>query len=175
MGTHPAEEIDMRIVRRLPTTTALLATLLATPAQAQETPEQQSGSPWKTAAYYVPNRLLDVVDVFKLNASGGLGTGADLRLTRLLEVGFSEYDVVRVGLNGRRFPVYREKLSESSLSLLGITSGMMSRDPYEVGATLHFLVGGVEAGLNVRSLLDLLGGFFLLDLEDDDWGKDGRQ
>jgi len=146
---------------------ALLLALVAVPVSAQE-----SGEGWKTAAWYLPNRALDLLDVFKLNLSGGFGGGLDLRITRLLEAGFSDYNVVRAGLNGRHFPVYREKLDESSITLFGITSGTRTRDPWEVGGTLHFVLLGAEAALNVKSLLDFVGGFFLLDLEDDDWGKE---
>jgi hypothetical protein len=148
---------------------ALLVVLLAAPAAAQE-----SDGNWRTAAWYLPNRVLDLLDIFKLNLSGGLGGGVDLRITRLFEAGFSDYNVVRVGLNGRRIPVYREKLDESSITLFGITSGMRTRDPWEVGGTLHFVVLGAEAAFNVKSALDFVGGFFLLDLEDDDLGKDTR-
>lgn len=148
----------------------LFVALLAAPAAAQE-----SEGSWRTAAWYLPNRALDLLDVFKLNLSGGFGGGIDLRITRLFEAGFSDYNVVRAGLNGRRFPVYREKLDESSITLFGITSGMRTRDPWEVGATLHFVVLGAEAAINVKSALDFVGGFFLLDLEDDDLGKDTRR
>jgi hypothetical protein len=127
---------------------------------------------WKTAAYYIPNRLLDALDIFKLTGSGGVGTAVDFRFTRIFEIGFSDYDIVRVGLNGRGSPVYQEKLSEGSMTLLGFTSGLATRDPYEIGTTLHFMIGGVELAANARSLLDFIGGFLLLDLEDDDLGKD---
>jgi hypothetical protein len=127
---------------------------------------------WKTAAYYIPNRLLDALDIFKLTGSGGIGTAVDFRFTRIFEVGFTDYDVVRVGLNGRSSPVYQEKLSEGSVTVLGFTSGLATRDPYEIGTTLHFMIGGVELAANARSLLDFVGGFLLLDLEDDDLGKE---
>lgn len=119
---------------------------------------------------YAMSRVVDFLDIFKLNASGGLGPGFDVRLTRLLEAGFSDYDVVRVGVNGRRSPIWREQLDEASVSFLGITSGETSRDFFEVGATLHFLVAGAEAAVNVRSIADFLLGFATIDIEKDDWG-----
>jgi hypothetical protein len=149
---------------------ALLLAMLGSPAAAQPA----DGS-WKTAAWYLPNRALDLLDVLKLNLSGGFGGGADLRITRLFEAGFSDYNVVRVGLNGRRVPLYHEKLDESSITLFGITSGTRTRDPWEIGGTLHFLVFGVEAAVNVRSALDFVGGIFLLDFEEDDLGREARR
>lgn len=172
-ASSPARGSPARSLR-LAFLAGLLALPLAAPAAAQQEDAASRGS-WKAAAYYVPNRVLDLLDVFKLNVSVGPGSGFDVRLTRLFEVGFSEYDVLRIGLNGRRFPVYREKLSEASLTLLGLTSGQRTRDGYEAGATLQFLVVGVEAAVNVRSILDFLAGIVLLDIEDDDWGREEQR
>jgi hypothetical protein len=121
----------------------------------------------RNAANYIPNLVMDLLDVFKLNISAGKGTGANLRFTRMLEAGYANYDVKRYGLNGRDEPVYAEAITEKGVGIIGITIGELERDPYELGLTLH-TEGGFEIAANLRSALDFLTGIFLIDLEGDD-------
>lgn len=120
----------------------------------------------RNAANYVPNLVMDFLDIFKLNISAGEGTGANLRFTRMLEAGYADYTAKRYGLNGRSQPVYDETLKEKGVGLVGITFGTLERDPYEIGLTLH-TQGGFEIAGNVRSALDFLTGIVLIDLESD--------
>lgn len=120
----------------------------------------------RNVANYIPNLVMDFIDIFKLNIATGEGTGANLRFTRLLEGGAGEYHATRYGLNGRDNPVFDEHIDEGGVGLLGITFGDLDRDPYEIGLTLH-TEGGFEVAGNVRSALDFLTGIVLIDLEGD--------
>jgi hypothetical protein len=121
----------------------------------------------RNAANYIPNLVMDFLDIFKLNISAGKGTGANLRFTRMLEAGYADYDAKRYGLNGRDQPVYDEAITEKGVGIVGITVGELARDPYELGLTLH-TEAGFEIAANLRSALDFLTGIFLIDLEGDD-------
>lgn len=134
---------------------------LAQPARAADA-EQVT----RNIANYIPNLVMDLIDIFKLNVAMGEGTGANLRFTRLLEGGTGSYDAKRYGLNGRDSPVFEESIDEHGLGILGITFGDLDRDPYEIGLTLH-TQGGFEIAGNVRSLADFLTGIVLIDIEGD--------
>ncbi len=121
----------------------------------------------RNIANYLPNLLMDFIDIFKLNIGVGNGAGADLRFTRLLEGGIGKYDAKRYGLNGRDNPVFDESIEEQGVGILGITIGELDRDPYEIGLTLH-TEGGFEIAGNVRSLADFITGIVLIDIEGDD-------
>lgn len=134
---------------------------LAQPARAADA-EQVT----RNIANYIPNLVMDFIDIFKLNVATGEGAGANLRFTRLLEGGTGNYDAKRYGLNGRDAPVFEESIDEHGLGILGITFGDLDRDPYEIGLTLH-TQGGFEIAGNLRSAADFLTGIVLIDLEGD--------
>ena len=118
---------------------------------------------------YVPNVVMDIAHIFKINVSVGSGHAVDVRATRLLSLGHSMYGdgITRYGLNGRNGHAYEEAIDETGCALLGYTiPEELERDPYEVGITLH-LFGGIEAAFNVRSAVDAMTGLFLIDLDDD--------
>lgn len=143
----------------------------ATPAAAADPDEVMSN-----IVNYVPNRIHDIIDVFKLDLSWGNGFGVDARVTRVLAVGASMYDGVnRAGLNMASLSVWSESNDDVGVSILGFEFGgglPLDRDAYEVGLTVHAVVGA-EAGFSVMGVLDALTGFFLVDLEEDDWNPFG--
>lgn len=142
----------------------LAAALTAGPTAAAHAADAEQVA--RNAANYIPNLVMDLLDVFKLNIATGKGTGANLRFTRMLEAGAGTYDAKRYGLNGRSQPVYEESIDEGGVGLIGITFGDLDRDPYELGLTLH-TQGGFEIAANLRSALDFLTGIVLIDLEAD--------
>ena len=72
-------------------------------------------SVWRRAALYLPNRFLDLIDVFKCDIGAGVGYGAVLRPSRPLQIGYRELNpgMLRLGLMGRRAPVLMEERTES--------------------------------------------------------------
>lgn len=127
---------------------------------------------------YIPNLVMDLLDIFAINVSSGGGYAADVRMTDLLAVGASDYDVTRYGLTGAPGegldPVAEDEEEAIGANLLGVDiSGGDGYDPYELGLTLHVggedAGGGLELAASLRSALDLLTGLFLVDLEGDNW------
>lgn len=120
--------------------------------------------------YYVPNRVLDAVDVFRLNIGIGCGFGFNIRATELAEIGYGQYSTTRFGMKGRVMPVYDEKIDEAGIGFLGWVNGCLQRDPSEVGADLHLGVIGAQAAVSLMEAVDFVAGFALIDLQCDDLG-----
>lgn len=156
-------------------TLKLTALLLITGCMAISAP-QASAADGETVASnvvnYIPNLVLDFLDIFAINVSAGEGFGIDARMTDLLAAGYSDYDVTRYGLTGAPGaglePVWDEDLEAAGANLLGVDiNGGDGYDAYDIGLTLH-AGGGLELAGNLRSALDFLTGIFLVDLEGDD-------
>lgn len=120
--------------------------------------------------YYVPNRVLDAIDIGRASIGIGCGFGFNLRATELAEIGYGQYSTTRFGMKGRVMPVYDEKIDEAGIGFLGWVSGCLQRDPSEVGADLHLGVIGVQAAVSLVEVADFVTGFVLIDLQGDDLG-----
>jgi hypothetical protein len=158
-------------MRNLRTFIALVGTMAimagtVRPAAAADV-ESQTRRVLGTVVNYVPNVVMDFVDIFKGSVGVGNGSGVDLRFTRLLAAGYSRYDVTRYGLNGRDRPVYEESIYDGGVGVVGFVFGDLVRDPYEIGLTVQIVKGGAEGAINVRSGLDFLCGLAFIDLEGD--------
>jgi len=130
--------------------------------------EAQARSIMTRVVNWVPNVALDFVDIFEGTVGIGPGNGIDVRFTRLLEAGFSDYNITRYGLNGRNDSIYEEAIDDGGIGLLGFTFGDLDRSPYELGFTFHIVNFGLDASVNARSALDFLGGIIFIDVEGDD-------
>ena len=125
----------------------------------------------KAALLYLPNRLLDLVDIFRANIGVGRGWGLNLRATRFLTGAASEYDTIRFGMRGREMPRYEEYVDECCLGLMGLELGHFDRSSFEVGATAHLGYIGAEAGFDLDETVDFLLGFACIDYREDDFGS----
>ena len=125
---------------------------------------------WDIVLYYVPNRVLDFVDIFRLNIGIGCGWGFNVRATELAEIGYGSYETTRFGMKGRVLPVYEENIQEGGVAFLGYINGCLQRDPTEVGADLHIGVIGAQAAVSLAEAADFIVGFILVDLQQDDLG-----
>ncbi len=120
--------------------------------------------------YYVPNRVLDFIDIGRFNIGIGCGFGFNVRATELAEIGFGQYETTRFGMKGRVLPVYEENIDEAGFAILGYVNGCLQRDPTEVGADLHIGIIGVQAAVSLAEVADFVTGFVLIDLQGDDLG-----
>lgn len=120
--------------------------------------------------YYVPNRALDFLDIFRLNVGFGCGWGVNVRATELAEIGWGQYQTTRFGMKGRVLPVYEENIDECGIALLGWVNGCLQRDPTEVGADLQVGFIGAQAAVSLAEAADFVTGFILIDLQGDDLG-----
>ncbi len=120
--------------------------------------------------YYVPNRVLDLIDIGRLSVGFGVGYGVNVRLTELAEIGVGQYETTRFGMKGRILPIYEECIDEAGVAFLGYVNGCLQRDPTEVGGDLHLGVIGVQAAVSLAEAADFVAGLILIDLQGDDLG-----
>ena len=125
---------------------------------------------WRKALLYLPNRILDLIDIFKLDVGAGVGYGAILRPTKYLQAGYRDFNpgMLRVGLMGRRAPLMIEERMEEGL---GSDYGRHSRrkvSPGEFGLGIDAGIVGAYGGVSVDSAADFILGIAGVDFEDDD-------
>ena len=125
---------------------------------------------WDMVLYYVPNRVLDFVDIGRASIGVGPGYGINVRVTELAEVGVGKYETTRFGMKGRVLPVYEENIDEAGVAFLGFVNGCLQRDPTEIGADLHIGVIGAEAAVSLAEAADFVAGIVMIDLQGDDLG-----
>jgi hypothetical protein len=131
---------------------------------------KSSGSFWRRAGLYLPNRFLDLIDILKFDVGAGVGYGGVIRPTRYLQAGYRNFDpgMLRVGLMGRRAPVLIEK---RKLAGFGDNYGRISSrkvSPGEFGLGIDAGLVGVYGGISLDSTADFILGIFGVDFEDDD-------
>jgi len=170
------------------------------PERPQHTPKRMLGKssvtlkkrPWyKHALLYLPSRMLDMVDCLGFEVAAGEGLHANVRATRLLQLGYGRQESTRAGLNSRHIGIVDEELKEKALgwwweldlrryNLRGTSANLdiseadvraryyKEADRTGVGISVFVGIFGVSAELRPRELLDLIQGFATLDpLEDE--------
>lgn len=119
---------------------------------------------------YLPNRLLDLVDIVKADLGIGPSYGGVIRVTRYGQIGYRQFDSwsLRLGLHGRQSPLFLEKVPESGF----ITNfhGTVQRrvDEFEIGAGADIGIAGAYLSVSPDQLVDFFGGIFGFDPLDDD-------
>jgi hypothetical protein len=126
---------------------------------------------------YIPNRILDVFDIVRLRVRVGPGAAVDARATEVASAFVGSYASVYVGLPGPRnrplpkLPFGFESRSGIQASVIDATAtGGIGPDygPAEIGVGVQALIVGVDVGIEPLEILDLLAGFFFIDLRNDD-------
>lgn len=160
----------MKINKRIACLSALLCAFMFAAPAPQKAQAGSFGDVAKAVTNYVPNLVMDTMDIFRVNVSTGKGVGMDLSATHLADVGYDDYDVKRFGFNGRSDAglalTADDAKDHKGATLAGVSMGDRESDPYEVGAKVHAL-GGVEFSVNLRKALDAVTGLVFIDLEGD--------
>ncbi|MCB0360350.1 MAG: hypothetical protein KDD44_11965, partial [Bdellovibrionales bacterium] len=120
---------------------------------------------------YIPNRIFDLIDIFRIDVGLGISAGATLRLTSYGQAGYRVIDPwsLRCGLQGRDWPIFVERGKEHGFGPDFIRTSGRTSTPYEVGAGVDLGVAGAYAGISIDELADFMGGIFLLDFKNDDY------
>lgn len=134
-------------------------------------PQEEESNWGYNLLMYIPNRVLDIIDIFKADVGVGFSTGAVLRVSKYAQVGVRSMDPasLRFGLLGRRAPILLEKSSEMGVSPAYTKSKERKICTVEIGAGLDLLLVGGYLAFCPDEFIDFLGGIFLLDLKDDDF------
>lgn len=127
---------------------------------------------------YLPNRVVDLIDIFRARLRVGPGLSAGIQATSRLEFYGGGHKTVYVGLPGPRnrrklrSPIGRE--SRYGLVFAGVdatddTPHPPHYTPSEFTAGAQLLVVGADVGLDIIEIADFVCGWFLLDLRKDDF------
>jgi len=142
-----------------------------------DTGEAEERGFWHQAVWYVPNRALDLVDIFRVKLRAGPGLSANLRVTDYANFYWGSYDTAFIGLPGPRMgPELRSPIGweeERGILLMGVdATDDMEHEPFysptDFIVGLHLLVVGAEVGFDPVELGDFFAGFLLYDLREDD-------
>jgi len=164
--------------------------------QAADMPDYVTAGRW--ILMYLPNRGLDILDVFDLSLGAGPGTGIELHATDFVHMSYLNYRSWRLGMVNRSGGVYEEGHfdewhfvtqhgddSASGRMPVWATTNLRpfqepSRDgvasvreveggTWDLGARLHFLIGA-EAKIRPFQIFDLIVGLWGDDPAGDDYG-----
>lgn len=149
----------------------------STPTEAQVDPRQEEKSIGHKIIWYLPNRLLDLVDIFRFRLRAGPGLAANVRMTDYADVYMGTYYTAFVGLPGPRLkPEIRPPWGmeyEKGLKLMGVdaTDDLAHEpgySPTEFNAGIQLLILGLEIGFDPVEFGDFFTGLVLIDLREDD-------
>ncbi len=153
------------------------ASLAQEPVEAsQESPKARGAA--HRLLFYLPNRVLDVLDVVRARVRVGPGLAVGVRATEWATVFVGGYTTAYVGLPGPRgraeLPGLLGPEIETGVRLLVIGSTTQGENspryaPDEIGVGAQIGILGADAGVSPAELLDLVAGFFLIDFRKDDF------
>jgi hypothetical protein len=135
----------------------------------------------KSIVCYIPNRIFDLVDIVRLRGRVGPGISVGVRATRPLSAYLGLHSSIFVGLPGPRgkaklpLPVGFDTRAGAQASVVDASEGTPYYDPLEVGLEFQILIVGANVGVGGFEILDFITGFFFIDLQDDDFGKDRKK
>lgn len=127
---------------------------------------------------YIPNRVLDLLDMVRIRLRVGPGLALDLRATEAADLFVGTYGSVYAGLPGPRMrrmpvlPVGLESRTGVEVSVADVSTGLgvgPDYSPTEIGAGVQLLIVGADVGFDPMEIVDFIGGFFLWDPRRDDW------
>ncbi|WFB35928.1 hypothetical protein P3T73_17380 [Kiritimatiellota bacterium B12222] len=130
--------------------------------------------------WYLPNRVFDFVDMFRLRLEVGPGIGVGARFTDDFSFYGGNSKNVYLGLPGPRekvmFPALMGLEEKRGVVLLGVdASDVLPHPPdyeySEIGASVHLLVIGADVGFSTVELLDFFAGWIGKDYQHDDFPR----
>ncbi len=136
----------------------------------KEKREEKSKTVLEHVLLYLPNRLLDFIDMFKADVGVGPAFGVVARATKYGQVAYRSVSPIslRAGIRGREFPLFIERSSEIGVGPLFLESHDRNVTPLEFGAGVDLFLVGAYLGFSFDELADFLGGLVFIDFKDDD-------
>ena len=139
--------------------------------------EEKRKSWTRRIVFYLPNRVLDVLDIARARARLGPGLAGNVRATRPASAFAGFYSSVYLGLPGPRgrgrslprSPVGIESRAGVQLGPADVTAAVPEYTWTEVGLGAQLLLAGADVGFDPWEVVDLVAGFFFLDPREDDF------
>jgi hypothetical protein len=124
----------------------------------------------RTALLWLPNRILDFVDIFRVDVGVGNSWGASVKATEYVQLGYREMNPrsYRIGAFGRMEPFISESGYEGGISTFYRNTDGRPPCASEFGAGLDILFIGAHLGLCSAELVDFVAGIATFDTAEDD-------
>ena len=124
---------------------------------------------WAHVVLWIPNRIMDLIDVFRVDVGAGPAVGGVIRVTQSGQAGYRRMlpFSLRVGDFGRKAPFLVETDDEDGAGRKFKKSDDRELCVGEIGLGLDLGLGAY-AGICSEELLDFFAGLFFIDLEADD-------
>jgi len=151
--------------------------LSASPSFARAQDSEREHSLAHKLILYIPNRVLDVIDLVRAKLRIGPGLAVGVRATEPASVYLGSYVSVYAGLPGPRqrptlpLPIGLESNTGVEVSVADAATGVgvgPNYSPTEIGASVHLLIIGADVDVDPMEFVDLLAGFILKDPRGDD-------
>ncbi len=119
---------------------------------------------------FVPNRILDILDIIRVDVGVGPSAGAVVRITPYAQAGVRLMMPlsVRLGLRGRRSPVFVEHVNEMGIGPTFLSSNDREPSILEIGVGADLFLAGFYVGISLDSIGDAIVGFAGFDPAEDD-------
>jgi hypothetical protein len=133
--------------------------------------EAPKDSPWWAAVLlWGPNRVMDFIDIFRVDIGIGPAIGAVGRISKFAQFGYRHVGElsVRTGLFGRNQPFMVERGDEYGIGPGFVASAQRRVCPGEIGVGADLLIAGAYVGVCVDQALDFIAGLVFIDVDDDD-------
>ncbi len=143
----------------------------AGPTKKQTGSGEEEGITFRSTLLYLPNRIVDLFDIFRFDVGVGPSLGGVVRISKYAQVGLRTVNPgsLRVGVQGRHSPVFIESSNEFGISPFFVASKERHIATGEVGFGIDLFLFGVYAGIDVGSVGDFFGGIFGFDWAEDDF------
>ena len=160
--------------------TIVLLVLLMTSVSARAEEATQSKPSGKSFSYrllfYITNRIFDIFDLVRARVRVGPGLAVDARVTRYGDLYAGGYTTFFAGVHGQRtkpsvpWPIgFESRAGIKATSVADVATKGPSYGYGEVGVGFQAAIVGIDIGVDVVEVLDLILGFFLIDLTGDDF------
>lgn len=137
--------------------------------------EKKKGHLGKKILLYLPNRILDLLEVVRLGVHVGPGIGLDLRITKLVQLAADTSANVGVAWQGRdKLPLVGQIYHTTAIGPVRVGAGVGLRYKHtlsEISITANIGLAGLFVAYDSVELLDFLFGWTTYDLKKDDWGR----
>ncbi len=129
------------------------------------------------ALLYVPNRVFDLLDIFRFRVRVGPGAAVSARVTSAVSLYLGSYATLFAGLPGPRLdpsvplPVGLESHNGATVSVVDATADGGVGPDYsstEVGLGAQILIVGFDFGIDPLEIIDFVTGILTIDIREDD-------
>ncbi len=131
-----------------------------------------------TVLLYLPNRVFDLLDIFRLRVRVGPGIAAGFQITKPVRLRLGAHSSVWVGLPGARqrrsfpWPAGFQANARAAASVFSVSSDISTGPDHsysEVSVEAHAAMVGLDVGIDPVEIVDFFAGIFLVEVREDDF------